>query len=163
MKKRLIIEGIDTSWEGSSGAAERRVWEWEKMRLWSIWEVELRGGFVKDSSLSVKNAVLHDLINGVGVIAPPNPVPAIESRTRKFQFLFIALRRWWRRRITSILVPVISYIFKKTAKYTLHLVPVTTPVELHFKIKRCVCANLLSKITRLNVKVHVTPILVPNT
>lgn len=89
MKKWLIIEGIDTSWEGSSGAAERRVWEWEKIRLWSIWEVELRGGFVRDSSLSVRNAVLHDLINGVGAIAPPNPVPAIESRTRKFQFLFI--------------------------------------------------------------------------
>jgi hypothetical protein len=41
--------------------------------------VEVRGRFVRVSSLSVKKEVLHDLTNGVGAIAPPNPVAAIKS------------------------------------------------------------------------------------
>jgi hypothetical protein len=39
--------------------------------------VEVRGRFVRVSSLSVKKEVLHDLTSGVGAIAPPNPVAAI--------------------------------------------------------------------------------------
>lgn len=53
--------------------------------------MEVRGGFVRVSSLSVKKAVLHDLTSGVGAVAPPNPVPAMKIATMEISSFYSSI------------------------------------------------------------------------
>lgn len=95
----------DTSWEGSSGTADNKAWEWEKIRLCSIWAIEVRGGGVRISSLRVKKAVLHDLTDdGDGDI--PESVSAIavvripyEIKHQKILMEVFAFRPTWTQHI----------------------------------------------------------------